>query len=157
MNKILLIATIVLSYSNLYSASLNISGTISVKCTLNSVTTNTNTNQLPIAVGGTVIIATSSVSCNNKAGYTLLAASANSGLLVNASLPTNTIAYTLAMSGTGSAGSQSLFSQKIIVSHSLLVAPLVNDSRDISITVTPVTVPWSGVYSDTITITMSIL
>jgi hypothetical protein len=141
------------------TATLNISGEITNVCTLDSVTPSGSATTLPIVAGGNdIVVGTTSVTCNNGAGYDIDASSANNGLLVNDTSPNNTTAYNFEITGTGSQGEISLTtSDQNVVSHTSLAAPITSDSRNIEVDVTAVSIAYAGTYEDTITITLTAL
>ncbi|MGZ3775380.1 MAG: hypothetical protein ACXVCY_14480 [Pseudobdellovibrionaceae bacterium] len=139
------------------AATLNISGSITDNCVLNQVTP-ASYSTLNISAGGTAVVAQTDVTCNHQLGYKLRASSANGGKLVNASAPANETSYTMKIYGVGTQNAQSLTTSPLdLVNTGALTAPVTNELRNIEVNVTAVTVPWSGTYSDTVTITLSTL
>jgi hypothetical protein len=154
MKRLMIITPLMLLSTQGGAATLNLTGSIADSCVLNSVVSNGNT--LNIASGGTITVAQTSVSCNHKLGYKLRASSANNGVLINGSSPANNTAYSLKVFGTGTLNSVNLTTSPAdVVNTGPLVSPEVSDLRQVDVTVTPVAVPWSGTYTDTVTITLT--
>ncbi len=148
---------LVLASTQTFAATLALSGTVTDSCILNQVTPATYST-LDITGGQTVTVAQTDVTCNHGAGYKLRASSANGGLLVNSSSPNNSTAYTLKIYGTGTAGAKALtIAAQDLVNTGAIAAPVVNEMRNVEAVVTAVAAPWSGTYSDTVTITLTAL
>jgi spore coat protein U-like protein len=140
------------------AATLDLSGEIAVSCTLDSVSGNASASTLPIVAGGSDIdVGSATVSCNNGNGYKLDATSESGGFLVNDSAPNNQTAYTIEILGTGSQGAQQLTSSTKLLEVSPLSTPVSSDARTVRVDVTAVAVPHAGTYSDTVTITLTVL
>ena len=155
--KTTLILAIALMSTQLQAATLSLSGTVASTCLLNQITP-TSYSTLNITAGQTVTVAQTDVTCNHNLGYKLRASSANNGSLVNGSAPNNSTSYTLKIFGTGTLNHLSLTTTpQDVVNTGALAAPVNNELRNIEVTVTPVPVPWSGTYSDTVTVTLTTL
>jgi hypothetical protein len=137
------------------SATLNLSGTITANCVLNSIDSVAYTVPHLDTTTQTVVVAKTNITCNSAPGFKLTASSANNGVLVNTSSPGNNAAYKLKIYGTGTNGSLSLATPQDLVLSGALAAPLVNELRDIEIAADPAAVKWAGTYTDTVTITLT--
>ena len=147
----------IIALSQAQAATLSLSGTVASNCVLNQVTP-TSYSTLNISAGQTVVVAQTDVTCNHNPGYKLRASSANNGLLVNGTAPNNSTAYTMKIFGTGTLNHISLTTApQDLVNTGTLSSPITNDMRNIEVTVTAVSVPWAGTYSDTVTITLTTL
>ncbi|MGZ3725609.1 MAG: hypothetical protein ACXWQQ_07400 [Pseudobdellovibrio sp.] len=128
------------------SATLVINGTVSA---VDSVVIHDNAVNMPIVAGGTVTAATVDEASNRVGGYKINLHSANASKLVNTTNGTYKTAYTVSYDGAA-AVSLSTTDQTVKTVSSYQAT----DTSNLVVNVTAFPTAPSGVYSDTITVSI---